>query len=109
MKNKVTVIKEEVEVPEHDNPAVLAYRVGQLEKNQTERFNRLEKKIDHMTTGFVTIDKLNDAKEAADEKNREQDSKIKALEEWNLWAQRLVLGAVILAILALILEKTHVF
>ena len=108
MKNKVTVIKEQ-EMPEHDNPAVLAYRVGQLENNQKERFNRLEKKIDDMTTGFVTIDKLNDAKEAADDKHREQDGKIRSLEEWNIWAQRLVLGAVILAILAIVLEKTHVF
>lgn len=107
-KKTTTVIQKEEDVSDIDSRAVLAFRVGQLEKNQTERFDKLEKKIDDMTSSFVTNDKLQDAQKAADQKHREQDEKIKSLQDWNTWATRLVLGAVGSAIMAMILINRHV-
>lgn len=109
MSKKTTTVTKEVAVDEHDSPAVLAYRVGRLEITQAERFNSLEAKLDNITTGFVTTAQLLAAQTRADDKHREQDRAIRALESWNTWAARIVIGAVLTAVMALLLKGNGVF
>lgn len=82
-----------------DTQDVLAYRVGELEKSQAAGFARIDAKLDSIGQGFVTVNQLNIAQKNADDKHGEQDRRITRLEEWNTWAQRLVLGAVITGII----------
>lgn len=81
---------------------------------------RMEGKFDSAMLNFVTIDKLVDAQKAADathaameekcaEKDKQQDEAIKKLEDWNTWAVRIVLGAIILAVVTLVLKSNHAF
>ena len=49
-----TIIKEERDVADTNSPDVLAYRVGKLEEQQKEGFDRINKKLDEISMGFVT-------------------------------------------------------
>lgn len=86
-----------------DHPDVIAYRVGQLERSQAEGFARLEAKLDVMNNNLVTVGQLDAAKEEAKTVHREINKKIAKLEEWNTWAVRIVLGAVIIAVVSSVL------
>ena len=64
-------------------------------KHINDTLSRMEQKFDSAISGFVTFDKLADAQRAADAKHAEQDAAIKKLEDWNTWAVRIVLGAIL--------------
>lgn len=95
--------KKQEKVVEKDSQDVLAYRVGELEKSQAANFARIDLKLDSIGQGFVTVNQLNVAQQSADRKHREQDLRITRLEEWNIWAQRLVIGMVITAIVGTVI------
>jgi len=48
-----------------DSPAVLAYRVGELEKTSREGFKTLHSKLEAMSSQFATHADINSAKEQA--------------------------------------------
>ena len=48
-------------IPGEDSPAVLAYRVGQLEKSTAAGFKLLGDKLDKMSCTFVTFKDLDNA------------------------------------------------
>lgn len=107
-----TVIKEEV-MSQQDDEQSPGAKIAVL-KNEIHHVNetvkRIETKLDNMALNFVTESQRTADKEQANQKNSEQDKAIKALEDWNLWAQRLVIGAVIAAALAaLVLKGNQVF
>jgi len=82
-----------------------------------DTLTRIEAKFDGVINSFVTHEKLDDATKAAEEKHnniiasfeakaKEQDRAIVKLEDWNMWAVRIVLGAIILAgVSALLITK----
>ena len=72
-------------------------------KHINESMARIEGKFDDAIKNFVTEKTLHDAQKLADQKHAEQDAAIKRLEEWNVWAVRIVLGLVITAIVGLVL------
>lgn len=53
-----------------DSPAVLAYRVGQLEKSSREGFKALSDKLDAMNENFATHKDIEVAKEQAEAEHR---------------------------------------
>lgn len=53
-----------------DSPAVLAYRVGQLEKSSREGFKALSDKLDAMSENFATHKDIEVAKEQAEAEHR---------------------------------------
>lgn len=107
-KTTTTVIKKEEAVEDQDSPAVLAYRVGQLEKTTAAGLKDVKDELIGLRNHFVSKADLKAAQDLADEKHKQQDKAIKALEDWNLWAQRLVIGTVITAVLVLILKGNGV-
>lgn len=85
-----------------DTHPVLAYRVGQLEKATSEGFLRLENKLDTLRDGFVSHEQLAELIKGGDAAHKELGDRITKLEGWNTWLVRLVVGAVVMAGLALI-------
>lgn len=109
-----TITKREEGMDENDNPAVLAYRVGQNErglntalKQQAEGFARLDVKLDVLASGFVTGTELKSVQDRADVKHAAQDEKIKALEGWNTWAARIVFSLLIASIVTTLALKSN--
>lgn len=103
---KQTVITEQ-EVPPinpDDAPNVVAYRVGELEKTLKAGLLALHGKLDELRDGFVSHEQLAEAVKQGDLVHTDQERRISKLERWNEWLVRLVVGAVILAILALALN-----
>lgn len=108
-----TKITQEITVPTPDDtPAVVAFRVGQLEK----RFDTFEAKLDNFGGNFVTIEFVKELKKEADTEHKAFDSRLAKLERL-LSAypivQALVFGvagliliAVFSAIVALVVIKT---
>ena len=91
-----------VAVPDDTHP-VLAYRVGQLEKATSEGFVRLEAKLDNLRDGFVSHDQLAEAIKLGDSVHADHERRIAKLEGWNTWLVRIVVGAVVLAVLAMVI------
>lgn len=79
-------INKEAEVSDNDSsPAVVAYRVGQLEANQKERFDSLSQQLTKIVEGFVTEKEMVEAKlEASEEHKRiwKAIAEIKASAKW---------------------------
>lgn len=69
----------------------------------TETVKRIETKLDNMAMNYVTSAQMVAAQEQANQKHREQDDRIHSLENWNSWAVKIVLGAVLTAILSLVI------
>lgn len=76
-----------------------------LETSFSETNQRIEAKLDNAIVGFVTHDKLEDHRQADIKKHEEQDARTGKLEDWNSWAVRIVLGAVIVAVLGLVIVQ----
>lgn len=74
-----------------DSPAVIAYRLGQVESAVKEGFDAHNAKLDSVINNFSTKSEFN-----------AHEVRIKSLEDWNSWATKLVLGAIILSVLALL-------
>lgn len=68
----------------------------------------LDAKVDRFLTQVVTSKELADAKVESVAQHLTLSNRIDKLESWNDWAMRLVLGAVILAVLATIGIKTFI-
>lgn len=66
-------------------PAVVSYRVGQLETTQKEGFKTLNDKLDTIVQGFVTEKEMTEAKQNATEIHAEM-VKQKDVEHAQLWA-----------------------
>lgn len=88
-RTKVTHIEETQ--PVKDTADVVAYRVGELEKAVTVGFREHNEKLDKLANNFAT----NSALDAV-------DKRVSSLEGDRKWLVRLVVGAVILAMLSLI-------
>lgn len=90
-----------------DSPAVLAYRVGELEKASREGFKKLEEKLEAMSHNFATHKDIEIAKEQA---KMEHDAiyveiadvkkDVRALQK-RTWVQN-TLSAILGAVLALL-------
>ena len=89
--------------PQHR--AVLAYRVGQLEKQQATGFARVEAKLDAFGQGFVSSSQMTAAQQAADLKHAEQDKRLDNIDSQIVWVVRIIIGAVIGAVLTLVIKN----
>jgi hypothetical protein len=105
-----TIIKETEEVSEHDNPAVLAYRVGQLEIKQEKGFAELKeqngaqiKMISDLAHNFASKSDLQSAQREGDAVHEVLDKRLGKVEGWLTWAARIILGAVLAAVLGLVI------
>lgn len=78
-----------------DSPAVIAYRLAQVEKAVSEGNSALNDKLDALVQGFVT-------KEFYLEQHTTLAARVRSLENDRTWIIRLVGGAVVMALLALI-------
>ena len=97
-----------------DSRAVLAYRVGQLEKITIEGLEKLNTKLDDLTHNFATMGQL-DAVEKQAKREREvlgeaddaTNKRISKIENWLSWGTKIVLAIVITAVVGLVLvDKT---
>lgn len=98
-----TIIKETEEVSDRDNQPVLAYRVGQLEitlkdatQAQRESTEKLATKIDEYAHNFASKSDLADVESTF-------DRRLTRVENWLNWIGKTVIGAVVLAVLGLVL------
>lgn len=108
MATKQTTRTEEVTMIDDNSPGIVAYRVSQLEKTQKEGFLALNDKLEGIVQGFVTEKEMADAKVAAAEKHADMERRLTKLEGWNVWVTRIVLGAVVLGVLALLFSQNVV-
>ncbi len=90
-----------------DSPAVLAYRVGELEKASREGFKELGEKLENMSTNFATHKDIEVAKEQAKMEHEAIYSEIEDIKDdvqslkKKTWIQN-TLSAVFGAVLALL-------
>jgi hypothetical protein len=89
MKTSKLVTEESVEP--NDHPNVLAYRVGQLESAVKAGFAEHNDKLDNIVNSFASKSDVTAV-----------DVRVTSLESDRKWLVRLVMGAVIFAMLALI-------
>jgi len=76
-------------------------------KHFSDTLVRIEGKFDKAIQGFVPLERLAAHESADNMKHVEQDRAIKKLEDWNRWAMKIVLGAVIAAVLGIVIVKTN--
>ena len=74
------------QIPGEDSPAVLAYRVGQLEKSTAAGFKTLGEKLDKMSCTFVTFKDLENALTNADIAHKELQEEIDSVKKQK-WIQ----------------------
>jgi len=74
---------------------VIAYRLGQVENAVTVGFKEHNEKLDSLVQGFVT-------KEFYIEQHNTIDGRVRSLENDRKWIVRLVVGAVVFSLMALI-------
>lgn len=86
------------------NSQVLAYRMGQVEIAVKEGMKDLKIEMRLLRDGFVSNQRMADAEKAAEVVHTEIDKRVTRLENWNTWLVRLVLTAVILAIISLVVK-----
>jgi hypothetical protein len=104
-KAKQTVITEqEVPIPADAAPNVVAYRVGQLEVVVDKGFKALHEKLDELRDGFINHEQFDEAQKQNAQARAEIERRVYRLERWNDWLARLVIGAVVLAIIALVIN-----
>ena len=87
--------------PADDAPAVVAFRVGQLEK----RFDDFDKKLDNLGGNYVTTDFIKGLKEEADVEHAMFLKRLGKLEEKTAsykWLETLVFGAVGIILVAIL-------
>lgn len=96
-------------VSEHNNPAVLAYRVGQLEIKQEQGFAELKEQnsaqirmIGDLAHNFASKTDLQAAQREGDAVHDGFDQRMGKVEGWLTWAGRIVIGAVLASILGLV-------
>lgn len=99
-KNEYTEVIETIDIATKDSPAVLAYRVGQLEKTVKEGLESVNEKLDKLS-GFVTKEDadriLKDAESKAGLVHKDLEDRIKLLETFkNDVVGRIALYAVLL-------------
>lgn len=102
---KTTMISEVTSVEDQDQKAVLVYRVGKLEEATVKGFEELKVQLNNLEKHYVTKQQLEDATKNGDMKHKEQDGRLNKLENWNEWAVKIVLGAIITAGLALVIAN----
>jgi hypothetical protein len=91
------------ELPDVNNaPDVLAYRVGQLEIAVATGFRELKSELAAQRSVYATKVELADAKAICHEEHQRRDADITVIQKWLEWATRIVIGAVIVAVLALV-------
>lgn len=100
-----TIKTEETIVDPDNSPTVVAYRTGQLEKAVSEGFKAVHEKLDLLRDGFVSHEELAESVKQGELVHANHDRRIRKLEGWNSWVVKIVLLAVILAILGLILGQ----
>jgi hypothetical protein len=74
-----------------DSPAVIAYRLGQVEVAVKEGFDKHDAKLTELTSNFASVSTVNAL-----------SIRIGSLESDRKWLVRLVIGSVVFAMLALI-------
>lgn len=97
----MTAIKQTIfseTAPADNEPTVVAYRMGQLEK----RFDQFETKLDDMRTGLVEEREFSEAKLEAKVEHDRLWAEIKAAKDWGRWAIRIIGAALIAGILTAI-------
>lgn len=89
MSKTLTQINQDDNSP--DSPAVIAYRLGQVETAVKEGFQEHNTKLDALAENFATKSDLSSL-----------GHRVRSLEADRIWLVRLVLGAVVFSLLALI-------
>lgn len=74
-----------------DSPAVIAYRLGQVENAVKEGFTEHNSKLDAIITNFATKGEVQNI-----------DQRLTSIESDRIWIVRLVVGAVVFSLMALI-------
>ena len=111
-----TIIKEtEVDSEELQSRAVHAYRLGQLEKVVADGFKDVKEEITNLSHNFATKSDVEAAKREATKEHKRIDDDIKdvnarvaKVENWLTWVGRIVLGAVIAAVIGLVIVRPGV-
>jgi ABC-type multidrug transport system fused ATPase/permease subunit len=110
---KTTLITTAEETTEQASSAVLAYRVGQLERQTQQGFADIKEQnttqiqlINDFTHEFVTRTELLSAKKECDDGRANLGRRLVQLENWNRWIARIVFAIVISAVLAVIIYPT---
>lgn len=91
VKSNAQINKEATSAPLEDSPAVIAYRMGQLENAVKAGFEKHDKKLDSLTSNFATKEEFSSI-----------NTRVTSLESDRKWLARLVIGAVLFALLSLI-------
>jgi hypothetical protein len=86
-----TTITRETGMPADEAPNIVAYRVGQLEQAVKDGFKSHNDKLDELVNNFASV---TDLKNVSD--------RVSDLENDRKWLIRLVVGAVVFAVLSLI-------
>jgi hypothetical protein len=110
---KSTLIKTQEETDEQASSAVLAYRVGQLERSTEQGFADVKAQnvtqiqlINDFTREFVTRHDLDTAQREGSAVHVGLNKRIVSLENWNRWIARIVFAIVISAVLAVVIYPT---
>lgn len=91
-KTNVQINKEDASIDNSpDSPAVIAYRLGQVETAVKEGFTEHNQKLDAIITNFATKGELQGVSQ-----------RLASLESDRVWIVRLVVGAVVFPLMALI-------
>ena len=93
---------------ENNKPPMTIQELGIHFVYLCEDVSELTALVKEQSKNYATKEELRTAIKIAEEKHKDQDKAIKDLEDWNLWAQRLVIGAVILAVVGLVLKGNNV-
>ena len=93
---------------DHNKPPETIKEVGIHIGYMTRSIVELKELLKEQNKSYATKTELLDFEQRNDDRMTRLSTQIKDLENWNIWAQRLVLGAVILAVLALVLKGNNV-
>lgn len=74
--------------------------IGYMSRHITE----LKNLIEDQNKSYATKTELLDFERRNDDRIVNVKAEIKSLQEWNIWAQRIVLGAVLIAVMGLVIK-----
>lgn len=105
MKNKKTNIEEVGMTQEDDDRNVKVAVLQNTVSHLNDTLNRVEAKLDTMALNYVTNAQLIVAQKQADDVHLVFKTRIDELEKSQTWVYRLVVGAVITAVMGVLLTK----
>lgn len=87
---------------EENAPAVLAYRVGQLEKTVATGFREIKSELADLKMHYATKADMQELEARNTMEHKRIDNEVSEIKAWMDWATRIVIGAVLVAVLSLV-------